>query len=200
MARGGVGIGAMAHVARGNQSAARDCLRDFAHHHAIHADQLAGLQVRERKLLLGGNVFGHGTRIGSGRVPVMHKRSGGEGCERHQDVIAGINLQGGFRHGECSFDNHNTTTSQGYNPAHARQPPPIVYDRCVARVPPKGEKMKAVMLEGPGQAQLASVAEPRITSEDEILLEVRRIGLCGHGSEFLSRAESADFVSAHPRT
>ncbi len=39
--------------------------------------------------------------------------------------------------------------------------------------------MKAVMLEGPGQAQLASVAEPRIAGEDEILLEVRRIGLCG---------------------
>lgn len=39
--------------------------------------------------------------------------------------------------------------------------------------------MKAVVLEGPGQAQLASVAEPRIAHEDEILLQVRRIGLCG---------------------
>jgi threonine dehydrogenase-like Zn-dependent dehydrogenase len=39
--------------------------------------------------------------------------------------------------------------------------------------------MKAVVLEGPGQAQLASVAEPRLAGEDEILLQVRRIGLCG---------------------
>ena len=39
--------------------------------------------------------------------------------------------------------------------------------------------MKAVLLEGPGQAQLASVADPQIASEDEILLRVRKIGLCG---------------------
>ena len=39
--------------------------------------------------------------------------------------------------------------------------------------------MKAVVLEGPGQAQLTSVVEPRLTDEDEILLQVRRIGLCG---------------------
>ncbi len=39
--------------------------------------------------------------------------------------------------------------------------------------------MKAVILEGPGQAQLASVAEARTVSEDEILLQVRKIGLCG---------------------
>jgi threonine dehydrogenase-like Zn-dependent dehydrogenase len=42
-----------------------------------------------------------------------------------------------------------------------------------------GDEMKAVVLEGPGQAQLASVADPRIASEDEILLQVRKIGLCG---------------------
>jgi len=39
--------------------------------------------------------------------------------------------------------------------------------------------MKAVVLEGPGQAQLISDAEPRPAGEDEILLQVRRIGLCG---------------------
>ena len=39
--------------------------------------------------------------------------------------------------------------------------------------------MKAVLLEGPGQAQLASIPEPRLTNEDEILLQVRKIGLCG---------------------
>ena len=39
--------------------------------------------------------------------------------------------------------------------------------------------MKAVVLEGPKQAQLAAVAEPRVAHEDEILLQVRRIGLCG---------------------
>lgn len=39
--------------------------------------------------------------------------------------------------------------------------------------------MKAVILEGPGQAQLASVPEPRIPGDDEILLRVRKIGLCG---------------------
>src|SRR4051812_2833814 len=39
--------------------------------------------------------------------------------------------------------------------------------------------MKAVVLEGPGQAQLASISEPRVTNEDEILLHVRKIGLCG---------------------
>ena len=39
--------------------------------------------------------------------------------------------------------------------------------------------MKAVVLEAPGQAQLSSVPEPRIAIEDEILLQVRKIGLCG---------------------
>jgi threonine dehydrogenase-like Zn-dependent dehydrogenase len=39
--------------------------------------------------------------------------------------------------------------------------------------------MKAVVLEGPGQAQLTSDVEPRPAGEDEILLQVRRIGLCG---------------------
>src|SRR5215470_11406433 len=39
--------------------------------------------------------------------------------------------------------------------------------------------MKAVVLEGPGQAQLVSIPEPRIANEDEILLQVRKIGLCG---------------------
>lgn len=39
--------------------------------------------------------------------------------------------------------------------------------------------MKAVVLEAPGQANLASIPEPRIANEDEILLQVRKIGLCG---------------------
>ncbi|HEY3626895.1 MAG TPA: zinc-binding alcohol dehydrogenase family protein [Terracidiphilus sp.] len=39
--------------------------------------------------------------------------------------------------------------------------------------------MKAVVLEGPGQAQLASIPEPRIVDEDEILLRISKIGLCG---------------------
>lgn len=39
--------------------------------------------------------------------------------------------------------------------------------------------MKAVVFEGPGQAQLTAVPEPRRSSEDEILLQVRKIGLCG---------------------
>ena len=39
--------------------------------------------------------------------------------------------------------------------------------------------MKAVVLEGPGQAQLTAVPEPRNGHEDEILLQVRKIGLCG---------------------
>src|SRR3954454_13288285 len=42
-----------------------------------------------------------------------------------------------------------------------------------------GEGMKAVVLEAPGQAQMASISEPRLTNEDEILLQVRKIGLCG---------------------
>ena len=39
--------------------------------------------------------------------------------------------------------------------------------------------MKAVILEGPGQAQLASIPEPRTAGEDAILLRVRNLGLCG---------------------
>ena len=39
--------------------------------------------------------------------------------------------------------------------------------------------MKAVMLEAPGNAVLSSIPEPRIAGEDEILLAVRKIGLCG---------------------
>ncbi len=39
--------------------------------------------------------------------------------------------------------------------------------------------MKAVVLEGPGQAVLKAVAEPHNVREDEVLLQVRMVGLCG---------------------
>jgi len=45
--------------------------------------------------------------------------------------------------------------------------------------PIAGDEMKAVMLEAPGNAVLSSIPEPRIAGEDEILLAVRKIGLCG---------------------
>src|ERR1700755_955527 len=46
-------------------------------------------------------------------------------------------------------------------------------------IPTTGDAMKAVVLEAPGQAQLASIPEARVANEDEILLQVRKIGLCG---------------------
>lgn len=39
--------------------------------------------------------------------------------------------------------------------------------------------MKAIVLKAPGKAVLSTVAEPRNVGADEILLQVRRIGLCG---------------------
>jgi 2-desacetyl-2-hydroxyethyl bacteriochlorophyllide A dehydrogenase len=39
--------------------------------------------------------------------------------------------------------------------------------------------VKAIVLEGPGKAVLTEVAEKRDAGADEILLQVRRIGLCG---------------------
>lgn len=39
--------------------------------------------------------------------------------------------------------------------------------------------MKAVVLEGPGAAAVAELSEPNAPGENEILLQVRRIGLCG---------------------
>jgi threonine dehydrogenase-like Zn-dependent dehydrogenase len=39
--------------------------------------------------------------------------------------------------------------------------------------------MKAIVLEVPGKAVLTAVAEPHIVRDDDILLQVRRIGLCG---------------------
>jgi threonine dehydrogenase-like Zn-dependent dehydrogenase len=39
--------------------------------------------------------------------------------------------------------------------------------------------MKAVVLQGPGRAALANVADAPVTREDDILLQVRKIGLCG---------------------
>jgi 2-desacetyl-2-hydroxyethyl bacteriochlorophyllide A dehydrogenase len=44
---------------------------------------------------------------------------------------------------------------------------------------PAEARMKAVVLEGPKRAVLAEVPEPGSPGEDEILLDVRRIGLCG---------------------
>ncbi len=38
--------------------------------------------------------------------------------------------------------------------------------------------MKAIVLEEPGRAVVREVEEPR-AKEDEVLLQVRRIGLCG---------------------
>jgi 2-desacetyl-2-hydroxyethyl bacteriochlorophyllide A dehydrogenase len=39
--------------------------------------------------------------------------------------------------------------------------------------------MKAVVLEGPGQAGIKAVGEPQALGEDEVLLKVRMVGLCG---------------------
>src|SRR5579863_1439203 len=39
--------------------------------------------------------------------------------------------------------------------------------------------MKAVVLESPGQAELKMVEEPNAPGEGEVLLQVRRVGLCG---------------------
>ena len=59
--------------------------------------------------------------------------------------------------------------------------------------------MQAVMLEAPGQAQSSRVQEARCANEDEILLQVRKIGLCGTRPEFVSRAQCAGLVSARSR-
>ena len=52
MALRGVFAGAMTDVAGGEQAAARDGLRGFADDHAVHDDEVAGLQVDEGELLL----------------------------------------------------------------------------------------------------------------------------------------------------
>ena len=39
--------------------------------------------------------------------------------------------------------------------------------------------MKALLLKGPGNAVVADVPEPRLSGNDEILLKVRKVGLCG---------------------
>src|ERR1019366_3635833 len=55
---------------------------------------------------------------------------------------------------------------------------PLVYDQFVLNLR-EGGAMKAVVLQGPGQAVLTAVAEPRIYGEDDVLLQVRMVGLCG---------------------
>ena len=55
---GGVVAGAMADVARGEQSAARNGFNGFAHDHAVHEDEVAGLEIGEGHLLLGGDGLG----------------------------------------------------------------------------------------------------------------------------------------------
>src|SRR5580692_332985 len=39
--------------------------------------------------------------------------------------------------------------------------------------------MKAIVLRAPGQAVLEEVPEPQLLGDDDVLLQVRRIGLCG---------------------
>ena len=95
MALSGVVAGAMANVARGEQAAAGNGLRRFAHNHAVHDDEVAGIQVGERELVLGGNVLGDGT----GTLTEVHCGSGCEWNEGDEDVVAGIDLQSGVGHG-----------------------------------------------------------------------------------------------------
>jgi 2-desacetyl-2-hydroxyethyl bacteriochlorophyllide A dehydrogenase len=52
------------------------------------------------------------------------------------------------------------------------------YDQCFTRVGRIGE-MKALVLEGPGKAVLKRIEAPRNVGADEILLQVRMVGLCG---------------------
>ena len=52
MALRGVSAGAMTDVTRGEQTAAGDGLGCFAHNHAVHDDEVAGLQVDESEFVL----------------------------------------------------------------------------------------------------------------------------------------------------
>ena len=94
MALRSVFAGAMTDVAGGEQAAARDGLGSFADDHAVHDDEVAGLQVDERELVLSRDVLCDGTRRGSRCATAV---SGGEGREGYEDVIAGIDLERRFR-------------------------------------------------------------------------------------------------------
>jgi threonine dehydrogenase-like Zn-dependent dehydrogenase len=52
------------------------------------------------------------------------------------------------------------------------------YDQCFTQGVRIGE-MKALVLEGPGKAVLKRIEAPRNIGADEILLQVRLVGLCG---------------------
>src|ERR1700694_4744388 len=61
----------------------------------------------------------------------------------------------------------------------ARAPPSLlVYHRFVHEIK-SGGVMKAVILQGPGQAALTTVAEHNFVREDDVLLAVQMVGLCG---------------------
>jgi len=53
----GVSAGPVADVSRGEQAAARDGMRRFAHDHAVHDDDVARIEVVEGELLLGGDIL-----------------------------------------------------------------------------------------------------------------------------------------------
>ena len=94
MALSAVAAGAVANVARGEQATARDRLCRFAHNHAVHDDEVAGIQISESELVLGRDVLGDG----AGTLPDMHGRSDCEWNQGDEDVIAGIELESGVGH------------------------------------------------------------------------------------------------------
>jgi hypothetical protein len=90
----------MAHVARRNESSARNGLCGFSDYHSVHANEVAGIQINQREFVLGGNTLGDRARPGSGRMAIMNGGSRRQRRERNQHIITGINLQSDFRHGK----------------------------------------------------------------------------------------------------
>ena len=119
IALGGVSASAVADVARGEQAAAGDGLRDFADDHAVHDDEVAGLEIDERHLVLGRDGLGDGT------LEIVPTLDDGSRCERNEgdeDVVAGIDLKtvsgiGVFLGGR---DSAQSVSWEGYRLGRAR--------------------------------------------------------------------------------
>src|ERR1039458_10034186 len=86
----------MAHVARRQQTSARNGFDHLANDHAIEIDEVAGLEIRERHLMFGGNVL----RDRAGLEAKPHLHAGLQRDKRYHNVVACIESEDSFRHSE----------------------------------------------------------------------------------------------------
>ena len=159
-----VATGAMTNIARGEQASARIAAVASPDHHAVHENQFSGLKVNERELVLGRDSFCNGAVRAEDVGPKRTVAPAASGARATRTLSRGSSCNTVSGMGIIPWNEESAEGSahfrQGYN---LRDATGCRAARLSSRVHDRrswGEtEMKAVVLEGPGQASIKDVQE-----------------------------------------